>query len=379
MFKLTKQFKTRIFLLVGLIVLASFICLLPQVSLAKNDPAEPLTFTSEITIPGFIKAGEAVKVGSFNKTSGDMESNLLALMIIGIFNYAVSASAIIISLILMGAGVLWLTSRGSSSQIETAKKLISGSFIGLAILLFSWVILNTINPKLTELDAIKTKVILPDVACCHPESGSTIGVKGECASPSVMCEDNYFCTKTTNGYACSSHLGSTCCVYEYRGASGYNTYYSYSTVNSDAGEKCPSTKEVFNSGDITLAQNELNKNLIFSLIETKKDNNCGDLELTSSEVIPKVCDNADPGERCNPYGLGNAAYGGNNGFCYNNLCYLGTSGKEDEPCGTEYNSKCLQNKYLKDNSLKCISDKGGRGCNMGLVCCQHDAENNLKK
>ncbi len=73
----------------------------------------------------------------------------------GIYNYSLSIAGILAAIMLMAAGVLWLTSRGDSGQVSKAKNMIFGSILGLAILFLSYTILYTINPELVKLRNIE--------------------------------------------------------------------------------------------------------------------------------------------------------------------------------------------------------------------------------
>ena len=67
-----------------------------------------------------------------------------------IYKYSFVAATILGVLMIIFAGVEWLTSAGSQERIGSAKKRIIGSIIGLLILAFSFTILNTINPYLVN-------------------------------------------------------------------------------------------------------------------------------------------------------------------------------------------------------------------------------------
>lgn len=66
-----------------------------------------------------------------------------------IFNFAVGIGCLIAFAALVYGGILYLTSAGSPSVMGDAKNQIFSAILGLAILLFSYVILVTINPQLT--------------------------------------------------------------------------------------------------------------------------------------------------------------------------------------------------------------------------------------
>ncbi len=122
------------------------------------DPT-PLEFTPQVKLPLTGLNQDTVKVGSYNTKSGMMTSDLLAKYIQGFYNYGMMAASILAAIVLMGGGVLWLTSAGSDSRITQAKELIAGSITGLVILFSSWIILHTINPDLLKLKVLETKLI----------------------------------------------------------------------------------------------------------------------------------------------------------------------------------------------------------------------------
>jgi hypothetical protein len=49
-------------------------------------------------------------------------------------------------------GVIWLTSAGSPSRVTEAKDRIGSAFLGLVLVLGSWLILRVVNPDLTTLN-----------------------------------------------------------------------------------------------------------------------------------------------------------------------------------------------------------------------------------
>jgi len=65
-------------------------------------------------------------------------------------------------------GMIWLTSAGSPDKIGQAKSYITGAVLGLVLLLGSYIVLNSINTGLTELNAIKTEIIRGiEYGCCQ--------------------------------------------------------------------------------------------------------------------------------------------------------------------------------------------------------------------
>ena len=229
-----KKFWPKFFLVQ--IVFASLVFVLPLTASAqtKAQKAESLDFIPQISIPGSeFEAGQAVPIGSFDTASGELQSDLLARYILAIFNYALAVVGILAAVVLMGGGIMWLTSSGDSGKITKAKQLMGGALTGMILLACSWIILNTINPELTQLQSIDTKVVdtakIKNLVCCHPTQGATITkyheVKGKkialegkykgtainCIATVPQCADGEICTfyEQDNRMACAPN--NVCC------------------------------------------------------------------------------------------------------------------------------------------------------------------------
>ena len=73
-------------------------------------------------------------------------------LIIYFFNLAVAIGAFIAVIMVVMAGIEWMTSEGNPSKIESAKDKIKNTLLGVAVLLGSYVILNIINSNLTVIN-----------------------------------------------------------------------------------------------------------------------------------------------------------------------------------------------------------------------------------
>ncbi len=84
-----------------------------------------------------------------------------------LYRYGIAIISILAIIALMIGGVLWLTSAGRSEKIADAKKWISGGLMGMLIMISSYMILNIINPALTQLSPLKLSYLgkedLPDI------------------------------------------------------------------------------------------------------------------------------------------------------------------------------------------------------------------------
>jgi hypothetical protein len=71
--------------------------------------------------------------------------------IIYLFNLAIASGAFIAAVVLIMAGVDYVSSKGEPAKIQSAKNKIKNAILGLTILLASFMILNIINPQLTSI------------------------------------------------------------------------------------------------------------------------------------------------------------------------------------------------------------------------------------
>jgi len=142
---------------------------------------ESVKFTPQIEFPGTGISGET-DLSNLPNDDGIITSDLLSKYIKAIYQYGLSVAGILAAVIIMGAGVIWLTSAGDSGKINKAKQYIFGSLIGVFLLFGAYIILNTINPNLIELKPIEiselAKIEQNEVICCDPIKGPiTIKVK----------------------------------------------------------------------------------------------------------------------------------------------------------------------------------------------------------
>ncbi len=104
---------------------------------------QAVEFKPNVRIPGT----EFASVVNFEETTG---TYYVARYVRAIYDYGISIGAILATVVLMAAGVIWLTSGGSQDKIGQAKNMISGSIIGLLLLFGSYTILNLVNPELVN-------------------------------------------------------------------------------------------------------------------------------------------------------------------------------------------------------------------------------------
>jgi hypothetical protein len=296
-----------------------------------------------------------------------MRSDLLGRYILSLYNYGLAIVGILAAIILMAGGLLWLTSGGSAAKIGQAKELMTGSIIGLIILVGAWMILNTINPNLTRLPSIDTLIVTEVPYCCDSVKGNILAVKGECPGSSKGCTNGETCTNQgtvddtgsygTNNFSCINSGGSICC--EHVANDGKTRI-----CMSFPGTSCPPMPASWKySTDYKLTAGNYFKNLYcgYERIIPYSDN-CKD-SLAD-------CSNIKDGQKCP---------GDRVGYCYNKICWFGIHGNDGEPCGTLSYSKC--DKDLEQNGKHCNGDQGwineGRSCDhagSGVTCCKFNAD-----
>ena len=95
------------------------------------------------------------------------------------FSFLVSIGGVILVAVIIMAGIDFILAGGDSSKVSQAKKRIKDGFIGLIILLFSYLILNTINPAIIGIEN-------PDLEKCYG-GGIIITIEKPDQNPKKMC------------------------------------------------------------------------------------------------------------------------------------------------------------------------------------------------
>lgn len=299
-----------------------------ETSAATTNGYEALNFNPQIKLPTNGMNQATITVGTYS--NGVMTSNLLAKYIKAFYDYGIAIGGILATIVLMGAGVLWLTSGGNDSKISQAKELIVGSIAGLAILFGSWVLLNTVNPDLLVLKEIKTKYLEMVVfGCCQKNDGSVDALpSSRCISPNIFHEN------MVPNYEKKICEAVGCCTAP--DAVALNKYSSCVQITNSA---------CFDRGE---ARKQGGKNFY-----TWQQTLCED--IPECENIKSNCVGIKDGEACENV---------DDAYCYGGVCYAG-DGQEKEPCGNDGGSTCLKSGSKCDDK----DSSGGRDCGKNLFCC----------
>lgn len=327
------------------------------------DPI-PLDYYPQIKIPVTNSGLDQIstKVGEYK--NGVMTSNLLARYVKAFYDYGMAIAGILAAIVLMGGGVLWLTSAGNDSRITQAKELIAGSITGVVILFSSWVILNTINPDLLNMKVIKIQVVEQiDLICCQYDEGKLLKEKAEMTtSEDCSSKGGKIYTSITNVLGEITAYGAT--------ASG---------KKCDLPGCCIGRKDGNPNGEITKCANTMYDNCAFGFFMAM---NCKEINGETgagpdgkvynhgcSQSMTDQCAKAKDGADCF-----DGQYS-SEGACYNKICWTG-KGEVGEPCGNQPYSKCTVD--VEEGGRTCQQDGGGRSCNGENVWCCKYKENGLR-
>lgn len=88
------------------------------------------------------------------------ESTSAAEYLIYFFNLAVAAGTFIAVIMVIMAGIEWVTSSGNPGKVESAKSKLTNTVFGVMVLLGCYLVLNAINPQLTNIK-------IGDLSCEH--------------------------------------------------------------------------------------------------------------------------------------------------------------------------------------------------------------------
>ncbi|MBM3708753.1 MAG: hypothetical protein FJW69_10545 [Actinobacteria bacterium] len=91
-----------------------------------------------------------------------------------IFGSAIVGTVAVAAIVI--AGIFYMTSRGNTDKIKKSKEILTGAFVGLFLVLGSYVILKTMNPQLVEF-----KIEVSEVALRTTIKGeANVALKGDC-------------------------------------------------------------------------------------------------------------------------------------------------------------------------------------------------------
>lgn len=158
-------------------------CVVTSNNIAKSDnPVIP--FNPEIDIPGILTLGNTITGASIGQY----------LRVVYIF-FVWIVGLLGVVMIIYG-GIRWVAAAGNPSRISSARETVQNAVAGVVLALLSVVLLNTINPNLTNF----TSLSLQSVSACDlnfisdvvKEAGPMIS---QCSAKVASGPDDIYCTK----------------------------------------------------------------------------------------------------------------------------------------------------------------------------------------
>ncbi len=108
--------------------------------MARAAEKKQTTYEMQVSIPGL---GDTIEFGDTTEP--------IVRYIEAIYNYAIGIVGILAAIMLMVGGFRWILAGGNASSISEAKEMIFAALSGLVLVMTSYLILNIVNPDLTEL------------------------------------------------------------------------------------------------------------------------------------------------------------------------------------------------------------------------------------
>lgn len=110
----------------------------------KTVNADGLDFNPNVSIPG----ADDFQHGTNKQLSRSTQP--IADYMKALYNWGIGIVGVLAGVVLIIAGMMWLTAGGNNTQVEAAKKWIGGALSGLVLALGSYFILFQINPELVK-------------------------------------------------------------------------------------------------------------------------------------------------------------------------------------------------------------------------------------
>ncbi|MFA6183580.1 MAG: hypothetical protein WC682_00585 [Parcubacteria group bacterium] len=84
-------------------------------------------------------------------TTGTSAINTFPTYVNAVYKFAIWSVGIAALLMISIGGFMYFTAAGNTSKMEGGKKIVTDALFGLIAVMVAWVVLNTINPNLTNI------------------------------------------------------------------------------------------------------------------------------------------------------------------------------------------------------------------------------------
>lgn len=116
--------------------------------------------------------------------------------IAGLYNYSLGIAGVLAGIMVTIGGVKWLMSAGNAPAIASAKKTIFGAIVGMILLFGSYILLNTVNPRLVKLEVPDVRQVPRTTLNFASETGNLFG------KPCYTIKDKARCEASCSGCKC---------------------------------------------------------------------------------------------------------------------------------------------------------------------------------
>lgn len=154
------------------IIISAIFCIFGISGQASADSADP-----KFKLPDYvfqIPIGKLSKLVPVDCSSGTCEVPFISQYVNAVYEYSLTIAGVLGVLMLMAAGLLWMVSGGDSGKITKAKQMISGSILGLLLLVGLVTFLSFINPDLTK----QKSIVLTNIERMEMEVDSDVTIVG---------------------------------------------------------------------------------------------------------------------------------------------------------------------------------------------------------
>lgn len=153
---------------VGVLLAAGMLPVLVNDAFAIDSPNIQVNIGS-FTNQSFSKNAATCEVG------GNCPIDWIGEYISAVYSYGIGITGVLAAVMITAGGFLWLTSAGSPERVGRAKEFITSALSGLAIALFSFIILYSVNPALTKFRVIGLSVPNPTADVINPSRNGRLG------------------------------------------------------------------------------------------------------------------------------------------------------------------------------------------------------------
>ncbi|MDD4995235.1 MAG: pilin [Patescibacteria group bacterium] len=275
-----------------------------------------------------------------------------------LYNYLVGVAVIVAIVMIMYGGFRWVTAAGDSGKISEAKKTMVGAVVGLVLALFSYTLLNTINPALVRLDMPAVKKIRAIYFEVEP-------VRCQDYVTKYACAENKYKFNLEKGEGCEwrsfGGLGSQCTVKPAPGTGEPGGVCG-------SGNKCTGGKCIMNiryamgpmASDYTTPKNWCSNGEMD--MPCDKDADCGVGLLCDQNLY--ACVGMDSGRPV-------SAACKNDAECSSGLCYFGQcrSGQNGQSCGEIGLEEGDDDLCASSQGYKCVEFAKGSPSLHNWYCC----------